>query len=232
MAKRRARKTEIIDVDCVEVETVNSVDNVEVDPVNLRVLVDDVITDYCMRDDLDESDIPPQIWNDIIEEIRVTLFEKNGNLLWLNGIVGVRYDDEKVMDAYEIYKRICNRHCQVVNIKGFADMIGIDKQTLYNWDSDSKYSSKYNKHSGGSSNRLSRKTIDLRKKIMDDNEQSLESMLQDKRINPMKVLPSLNRHHMWNLPGVSREKVEARPLTADQLPQLGQDLTPQIEEND
>ena len=111
-------------------------------------------------------------------------------------------------------------------------MIGIDKQTLYNWDSDSKYSNKYNKHSCSSGNRLSRKTVDLRKKIMDDNEQSLESMLQDKRINPMKVLPSLNRHHMWNLPGVSREKVEARPLTADQLPQLGQDLPPQIEEND
>lgn len=229
MAKRRtaAQKTER-----VEAETVNSVDNVEVDLVNLRALVDDVITDYCMRDDLDESDIPPQIWNDIIEEIRLTLFDKNGALLWVDGRVGVRYDDDKVMNAYEIYKRICNKHCQVVNIKGFADMIGIDKQTLYNWDSDSKYSNKYNKHSGGSSNRLSRKTVDLRKKIMDDNEQSLESMLQDKRINPMKVLPSLNRHHMWNLPGVSREKVEARPLTADQLPQLGQDLTPQIEEND
>lgn len=229
MAKRRAaQKTER-----VEVETVNSVESVEVDPVNLRALVDDVITDYCMRDDLDESDIPPQIWNDIIEEIRITLFEKNGNLLWINGSIGGTYDDEKVMNAYEIYKRICNRHCQVVNIKGFSDMSGIDKQTLYNWDRDSRYNSKYNpSNSGGNSNRLNKKYFDLRKKIMDDNEQSLESMLQDKRINPMKVLPSLNRHHMWNLPGVSREKVEARPLTADQLPQLGQDLPPQIEEND
>ena len=230
MAKRRtaAQKPER-----VEAETVNSVDNVEVDPVNLRALVDDVITDYCLRDDLDESDIPPQIWNDIIEEIRVTLFDQNSNLLWLNGIAGVRYDDDKVLNAYEIYKRICNKHCQVVNIKGFADMIGIDKQTLYNWDSDSRRNSKYNNNiSGGSTKQLSRKTVDLRKRIMDDNEQSLESMLQDKRINPMKVLPSLNRHHMWNLPGVSREKVEARPLTVDQLPKRGQDLPPQIEEND
>ena len=45
MAKRRTQKTER-----VEVETVNSVESVEVDPVNLRALVDDVITDYCMRD--------------------------------------------------------------------------------------------------------------------------------------------------------------------------------------
>ena len=227
MAKRRAaQKTER-----VEAETVNSVESVEVDPVNLRALVDDVITDYCMRDDLDESDIPPQIWNDIIEEIRVTLFEKNGNLLWIDGKIGTEYNDEKVMDAYDIYKRICNRHCQVVNIKGFLDMTGITKQTLYDWNRDSKYNIKHH-NSGSDSIILSRKRTDLAKKIMDDNEQSLESMLQDKRINPMKVLPSLNRHHMWNLPGVSREKVEARPLTADQLPQLGQDLPPQIEEND
>ena len=52
MAKRRAQKTERVDA-----ETVNSVESVEVDPVNLRALVDDVITDYCMRDDLDESDM-------------------------------------------------------------------------------------------------------------------------------------------------------------------------------
>lgn len=45
MAKRRTQKTE-----SVEAETVNSVESVEVDPVNLRALVDDVITDYCMRD--------------------------------------------------------------------------------------------------------------------------------------------------------------------------------------
>lgn len=112
MAKRRTQKTER-----VEAETVNSVESVEVDPVNLRALVDDVITDYCIRDDLDESDIPPQIWNDIIEEIRVTLFEKNGNLLWIDGKIGTEYNDEKVMDAYDIYKRICNRHCQVVSVQ-------------------------------------------------------------------------------------------------------------------
>ena len=100
-----------------------------------------------------------------------------------------------------------------------------------NWNYWKKYNIKHH-NSGSDSIILSRKRTDLAKRIMDDNEQSLESMLQDKRINPMKVLPSLNRHHMWNLPGVSREKVEARPLAADQLPQLGQDLTPQIEEND
>ena len=57
---------------------------------------------------------------------------------------------------------------------------------------------------------------------MDDHEQSLEAMLHDKRINPMKVLPSLNKKHGWNLPGVSRESVNKQALTASELPQLGQ----------
>ena len=47
-------------------------------------------------------------------------------------------------------------------------------------------------------------------------------MLHDKRINPMKVLPSLNKKHGWNLPGVSRESANKQALTAAELPQLGQ----------
>ena len=58
-------------------------------------------------------------------------------------------------------------------------------------------------------------------KIMEDNEQSLEAMLHDKRINPMKVLPSLNKKHGWNLPGVSREKANNTALPMSELLQLG-----------
>ena len=85
-------------------------------------------------------------------------------------------------------------------------MTGIGKQTLYDW-------------AGG---KLSTQSSDLQQKIMDDNEQSLEAMLHDKRINPMKILPSLNKKHGWNLPGVSRESANKQALTAAELPQLGQ----------
>ena len=81
-------------------------------------------------------------------------------------------------------------------------MTGIDKQTIYNWKS-------------------SNARFDLHEKIMDDNEQSLEAMLHDKRINPMKVLPSLNKKHGWNLPGVSREKASDTAISLSELPQLG-----------
>ena len=80
-------------------------------------------------------------------------------------------------------------------------MTGIDKQTIYNWKS-------------------SNARFDLHEKIMEDNEQSLEAMLHDKRINPMKVLPSLNKKHGWNLPGVSREKASDTVIPLSTLPQL------------
>lgn len=113
-----------------------------------------------------------------------------------------QYNQDKVLYIYNyIYKRICNNHCQEVTLKGFIDMTGIDKQTIYNWKS-------------------SNARFDLHEKIMDDNEQSLEAMLHDKRINPMKVLPSLNKKHGWNLPGVSREKASDTVIPLSTLPQL------------
>lgn len=43
-------------------------------------------------------------------------------------------------------------------------------------------------------------------------------MLKDRRNNPMKYLPILNKRHGWNLPGVSKERTSERALTAAELP--------------
>lgn len=174
-----------------------------IDQSNCISIVKDIITGYCAANDLEEHDIPPQIWNDIIDEIYINVFKDNTILLKDIPSPYNQYNQDKVLYIYNyIYKRICNNHCQEVTLKGFIDMTGIDKQTIYNWKS--------------SNNRF-----DLHKKIMDDNEQSLEAMLHDKRINPMKVLPSLNKKHGWNLPGVSREKASDTTISLTQLQHLG-----------
>lgn len=173
-----------------------------IDQSNCISIVKDIIFKYCAVNDLDEHDIPPQIWNDIIDEIYINVFKDNTILLKDEYRLHNEYNQDKVLYIYNyIYKRICNNHCQEVTLKGFIDMTGIDKQTIYNWKS--------------SNNRF-----DLHEKIMDDNEQSLEAMLHDKRINPMKVLPSLNKKHGWNLPGVSREKASDTVIPLSTLPQL------------
>ena len=80
-------------------------------------------------------------------------------------------------------------------------MIGIDKQTLYNWASSASF--------------------DLQQKIQEDNEQSLFALMKDRRMNPMKVLPKLNRYHGWNMPGARGEPDQRKVLTAAELPKLG-----------
>lgn len=198
-----------------------------------------IVEDYCIHNEIDEKDIYPSIWNDIITELYVSLFRPCHNLLRITNTQYNEYDRIKVYYVYEnIYKRLCNSHCQEITQKGFLDMTGIDKQTLYNWKNDNKYiynsctnsvehnntnntsvdSNVYNQYGDV----LSSSRFDLQQKIMDDNEESLFSLMKDRRNNPMKYLPKLNKVHNWNMPGVSNRQTEKGALTAAELPQLEQ----------
>ena len=178
-----------------------------VDMDNIKNFMIDIIRCYFYEYDIDEKKIRPQIWNDIIDEINEKIFKRDPKLLKITPCINNEYDMEKVFIVYNIYRRLCNSHCQVVNMKGFSDLTGITKQTLFNWAADSSH-----------------KGFDFHDKIMADNAQSLESMLHDPTVNPMKVLPSLNRHHGWAQPGVTREVAQPRVLGVADLPQLGGDV--------
>jgi hypothetical protein len=41
--------------------------------------------------------------------------------------------------------------------------------------------------------------------LIKNNEESLSDKLISGGLNPMKVLPALNRRHNWNMPGTSRQ---------------------------
>ena len=162
----------------------------------------DIVKSYCERYDIDERDIYPSIWSDIITELYIKLFRPCNRLLKTDSNLYNQYDIDKVVYIYNnIYKRLCNNHCQEISQKGFIDMSGIDKQTLYNWKDSSSTS------------------FDLQEKIMEDNEESLFNLMKDRRNNPMKILPKLNKVHHWNMPGV-RQESRKEALTADALPQL------------
>lgn len=176
----------------------------EINLDNLKTIMEDIISNYCIDKNIDESDIPPQRWNAIIQILHETIFRDNRNLLRNDHTQYNEYNIDKVLHVYNIYKYISNDHGQEITIKKFCDLTGIDRQTLYNWN-DGK---------------LSSQRFDILEKIHADNEESLESMLHDKRYNPMKILPSLNRKHQWNLPGVSREKTDKQSLSAADLPKL------------
>lgn len=167
----------------------------------------DIVTTYCTMHDIDEKDIYPSIWDDIIDELYIKLFKPCNRLLKTDSNLYNQYDVIKVEYIYNnIYKRLCNSHCQEVSQKGFLDMSGIGKQTLYDW----------------SSGKLSSQSSDLQQKIMEDNEQSLFALMKDRRNNPMKYLPKLNKVHDWNMPGIGAKNDTKRTLKASELPKLAQ----------
>lgn len=171
---------------------------------DMPAVASDIVSKYCDVNSVDESDIYPSIWNDIITELYIKLFRPCNRLLKTDSNLYNQYDIDKVLYIYNnIYKRLCNKHCQEISQKGFIDMSGIDKQTLYNWKGSSSSS------------------FDLQEKIMEDNEESLFSLMKDRRNNPMKILPKLNKVHGWSMPGARDRADTKQALTAADLPQLG-----------
>ena len=165
----------------------------------------DIVSSYCTMHDIDEKDIYPSIWDDIIDELYIKLFKPCNRLLKTDSNLYNQYDKEKGEYIYKYTsKRLCNSHCQEISQKGFLDMSGIDKQTLYNWKNDG----------------LSSSSFDLQEKIMEDNEQSLFALMKDRRNNPMKLLPKLNKVHGWNMPGIGARNEQKTALTAAELPKL------------
>ncbi len=165
-----------------------------------------IVEDYCINNGINEADIFPSIWNDIITELNVTLFKPCHKLLKKPNAQYNEYNIEAVEYIYNnIYKRLCNSHCQEISLKGFLDMSGIHRQTLYDWESGV----------------LSTQRSDIHQKIMQDNEESLFALMKDRRNNPMKLLPKLNKVHGWNMPGIGAKNAEKPALSASELPKLG-----------
>lgn len=98
-------------------------------------------------------------------------------------------------------------------------MTGIHKQSIYNWADDNKYIYNNNGIQLNDGGDLSAVNFDLHEKIMSDNEESLFSLMKDRRYNPMKLLPKLNKVHGWNMPGTGRQR--EKPVAQDEkLPQF------------
>lgn len=200
-----------------------------------KSVIDDIITTYCIDNDLDEKDINPCIWDDIIQEIYIQVFKNNRKLLKTESVLNNEYDKRKVFECYEnIYKRICNKHIQEVFLKGFLDMTGIDKQTIYNWKDNIYINNSINNGiDNNTGEKLSTKGFDLHEKIMADNEQSLFNLMKDRRTNPMKILPKLNKVHGWNGPGMRAEtvgRIESR-TAAEIAQEYNNQNTPKLPES-
>lgn len=167
-----------------------------------------IVSMYCDDNNIEEDNIYPSIWTDILTEIYERVYLQDITLLRDVPNKSNQYNYDKVLKAYYIYKRLCNSHCQEVSLKGFLTMSGIDKQSIYNWASSG--------------------TFDLHEKIMEDNQESLEKLMFDRRNNPMKYLPKLNRYHGYNMSGV-RENTQNKAINKQTPEQIAQQYGEVIE---
>lgn len=174
---------------------------------DMRNIAFDIVRNYCIENDVEEDNIKPLIWLDIIAELHNVLFKPCNKFLKKENARYNEYDIAKVEYIYNnIYKRLCYKHNQEVYLKAFCDMSGIDKVTIHDWNSG----------------RLSSQRSNLQEKISEDNEESLFSLMKDKSMHPMKVLPKLNKVHGWNMPGTRSQLTDTeKALCASELPKLG-----------
>lgn len=174
---------------------------------DMRNIAFDIVRNYCVENDVEEDNIKPLIWLDIIAEIYNILFKPCNKFLRKENAKYGEYDISKVEYIYNhIYKRLCYKHGQEVYLKAFCDMVGVGTSTINDWNSG----------------RLNSQRSDLQQKISQDNEESLFALMKDSRINPMKILPKLNKVHGWNMPGTRSQLTDTeKALCASELPRLG-----------
>ena len=128
-------------------------------------------------------------WNAALIYIYKAVFKNNRERL--KGPDKDTYNDKLINDICDIYIELCYEYDKDVSINGFCFLTGINTDTVYTWGSGERRS--------GSS------CSDVYKKLVKNNEESLSDKLISGGLNPMKVLPALNRRHNWNMPGTNRQ---------------------------
>lgn len=116
------------------------------------------------------------------------------------------YDYDKLEYILYIYYYLCAVYDKECSIMGYSLLTGINYDTLMDWGADER--------------KLSTKGFDIVQKLRIFREESLSNKLATGNKNPVGILAILNRHFVWNLPGVSRESTTKVIKTASDLPQL------------
>lgn len=163
-------------------------------------------------------------WNAALIYINKYVFINNDELM--SDINNSMYDEYKVNKICDIYINLCYEYDKEISINGFSFLTGIHRDTIYSWGKEETRSNIYYdldgnrigniqmwriNHPGETySEELGSSCSDIYKKLVANNEESLSCKLISGGLNPMKVLPALNRRHNWNMPGNSNPGGEQR----------------------
>lgn len=145
---------------------------------------------YIAEKDIEDMSREPQSkWNACLLYIHKAVFKNNKESL--KGPDKDTYNDKLMNDICDIYINLCYEYDKEISINGFCFLTGINTDTVYTW--------------GSGERRLGSSCSEIYKKLIKNNEESLSDKLISGGLNPMKVLPALNRRHNWNMPGTNRQ---------------------------
>lgn len=191
-------------------------------------MFDDLIDSFCLEHEIkDKYDIYPAQWNAALIYINNNTFKLNVNIL-KPPVTNGSYNLDAVNEALNIYINKCFMYNQEISITGFCLFTNIKHATIYSWDNREDRTIIYKDLQGNILNNmqiakmqegeyiqeLSTAAVEIVKKLRNYSEESLVSLLKDRRNNPVKYLAILNRRHSWNMPGVSRENTGKVEITA------------------
>lgn len=152
--------------------------------------ISEYLDQYILEKNIEDMSKEPQSkWNAALIYIYKAIFKNNRERL--KGPDKDTYNDKLINDICDIYIELCYEYDKEVSINGFCFLTGINTDTVYTW--------------GSGERRLGSSCSEIYKKLIKNNEESLSDKLISGGLNPMKVLPALNRRHNWNMPGTSRQ---------------------------
>lgn len=199
---------------------------------------EEYLKEFCTENGIkDQYDIFPSMWNAALKYICANTFKANPQILAMPNRINNAYNLDVLDYVLDIYAYECFVHNQEISVVGFSLFTGVSLDAIYNLNNN-KRTVVYKDLQGNVISNLtvsrmkegeyikesSTKGIEIYKKLKLYSEESLTALMRDRRTNPMKYLPILNRRYGWNLPGVSREAATKTSLTAADLPKLGNEL--------
>lgn len=178
-----------------------------------------------------EYDIFPSQWNAALKYIYNNIFKHNPSILITPHTVSNSYNLDAVNELLDTYIFMCYSHNQEISIQGFSFLSGISRETIHSWGSSSTRAYIYKDLQGNILNYTaisnlkegeyikvpSNAASDIYKKLVENNEESIVCLMKDRRNNPMKYLPILNRRHGWSVPFIRQENRAIETETPEQI---------------
>lgn len=161
--------------------TVKTDNGIEVYENDIALYLDQYIQERGIQDMSKETQ---NKWNACLLYINKYVFKNDRDKLYYPDNRDT-YNSELINDICDIYINLCYEYDKEVSILGFSKLTGINPDTVYSW--------------GAGEVRLGSSSSEIYKKLNLENEESLSGKLISGGLNPMKILPALNRRHNWNM---------------------------------